>query len=258
MLFKNVNLKMLSLIIKHKIMITRDEILKEIKRTAKENNDKPLGQTAFKNKTGIGWYEWGRHWPKWGNAIQEAGFTPNEPWARVSDDYLVKKMINKIRKFKRYPTLAELRIESIKDFNFPYSIIKKRKQEFITKKIVEYCKNKKSCKDILKACQPIVKKIDEKEKNNDSGTVNEFSEVYLLKSGLNYKIGHADDPGRRSTEIGTLLADKPKLIHSFKTDDPIGVESYWHKRFEKKRGRGEWFKLKQQDIEAFKRWKRIY
>lgn len=237
-------------------MSTRNEILSEIRRTTKENDGKPLGQKAFKNETEIGWYEWGKYWAKWGDAVREAGFIPNEPWTRVSDNHLIKKMISKIRKFKKYPTLPELRIENIKDNSFPYTVIKKRKQDFIVGKIIEYCKNRKGYEDILKACQPIMEKFDKKEKNNISETSCKISKVYLLKSGLNYKIGYGDDPMRRASEM-TLLAEKPVVIHFFETDDPVGVESYWHKRFEKKRGRGEWFKLKPQDVKAFKRWKKL-
>lgn len=239
-------------------MYTKEEILKEVKRTTRENGGKPLGAARFRSATGIGRYDWNRYWALFTELQQEAVSKHNEPWRRVSDKILIKKMISKIRKYGNYPSLSRLHIDGVKDKNFPFTIIKKRGQKYIVKKIVEYCKNKKGYKDILKACQPIIEKFDKKEKIDDSVTISELEEVYLLKSGLDYKIGHADDPIRRASEIGTLLAERPELIHSFKTDDPAGVESYWHKRFQEKRKRGEWFKLNSQDVKAFKRWKKIY
>lgn len=82
--------------------------------------------------------------------------------------------------------------------------------------------------------------------------------VYLMKSGRHYKIGRTNSPGRRSWELGIKIPIPPQTIHSFETDDPVGVEAYWHKRFEAKRGEGEWFNLNADDIAAFKRWRQIF
>ncbi len=49
----------------------------------------------------------------------------------------------------------------------------------------------------------------------------------------------------------------PTTIHTIETDDPLGVEAYWHNRFGEKRGEGEWFELVPDDARAFKRWKKI-
>ena len=81
--------------------------------------------------------------------------------------------------------------------------------------------------------------------------------VYLMKSGPHYKIGRTNSVSRRGSELAIKIPVPPRTIHSVETDDPVGVESYWHKRFADKRGEGEWFVLSAEDVSAFKRWRRI-
>ena len=76
--------------------------------------------------------------------------------------------------------------------------------------------------------------------------------VYLLKSGKFYKIGKTNSIDRRQYEIGLQLAEAMHPIHSIETDDPSGIEAYWHNRFKSKRLNGEWFDLDSSDIRAFK------
>jgi len=77
--------------------------------------------------------------------------------------------------------------------------------------------------------------------------------VYLIKSGKYYKIGHTNSLDRRQYEIGIQLPEKMVPIHSIETDDPSGIEAYWHNRFKDMRLNGEWFDLMASDVKMFKK-----
>lgn len=77
--------------------------------------------------------------------------------------------------------------------------------------------------------------------------------VYLLRSGKHYKIGRSNAVGRRERELAIQLPQKGTILHKIATDDPAGIESYWHRRFESRRGNGEWFSLTAEDVAAFRR-----
>jgi hypothetical protein len=83
--------------------------------------------------------------------------------------------------------------------------------------------------------------------------------VYVIRAQGAYKIGCTRAPYRRAAEITNQSANGAELIHLISTDDPEGIEKYWHGRFAAKRisgvnkQSGEWFSLAASDISVFKR-----
>ncbi len=238
-------------------MQTKQDIIVAIRQTAKENAGKPLGERRFSDATGIKPYDWKKFWPRFGDAQKEAGFIPNTLTPAHTDDFLFGKIIGLMRKLGKFPAHGALRVEKSKDPDFPYSgcffQTKEQKRELVAK-IIEWCKGKKGTDDIIGFCAPV---LEESSNREDFDVTETISEVYLFKSGRFYKIGKTKDTVQRGKELRIQLPETCHLVHSIKTDDPNGVEVYWHKRFETKRKNGEWFDLSPAEVKAFKRWRRI-
>ncbi|MDP3640345.1 MAG: GIY-YIG nuclease family protein [Nanoarchaeota archaeon] len=238
---------------------TKQEIISSIRRTAKENGGKPLGVARFEKETSIKVHEWKKYWPRFGDALKEAGFSPNQLQGAYSDEFIVEKAISVIRKLNKFPTFDEFRVERNYDVELPnYNVfLKYGSKQKLAVKIIEYCNRKGGYEDVIRLCLPVSEESTEKKNIVDYITIPNLGEVYLFKSGRYYKIGKTNDTVRRGNEIRIQLPERTDLIHSIKTDDPSGIEAYWHKRFESKRMQGEWFDLNSSDIKAFKRWRRI-
>jgi hypothetical protein len=239
-------------------MHTKEEILDEIKRTATENEGTPLGAARFQKETGISSYEWGRFWARFGDAVRAAGLEPNQFNGPLPDQLFITKIIGLSRKLGKFPTFRDFHVEKTDDPELPD---KKSFQRFGTKekialKVAEYCKTQGGCDDVIEMCAAIIKKAGTIEA--EAAGTDSVGEVYLAKSGRYYKIGKTNDTVRRGSELRIQLPEKIELVHAIKTDDPSGIEAYWHERFKSTRKGGEWFDLTSRDVKAFKRWKRIY
>lgn len=106
--------------------------------------------------------------------------------------------------------------------------------------------------DVLAICQHVVEQTKKESPAERPAHSGPKGFVYLLKSGRYFKIGHSNDPGRRACKVRLQMPEKVTFVHEIETDDPRGIEAYWHRRFAERRQNGEWFVLDRSDIAAFR------
>lgn len=235
--------------------MTKTHVLQEIKRTAAANGGVPLGWRRFETETGIKEYEWlGKIWARWSDALREAGFTPDQFQEAYGKTELLEKYARLAQELGRLPTANDLRLKGSLDANYPSGKVFERlglKAE-IVQQILEYCRSREGYENVINLCEGYVppnrSKLEEpKQQQGEDGF------VYLMKSSRFYKIGRTNAVGRREYELAIQLPERVATIHVIETDDPSGIEAYWHKRFSAKRRNGEWFELDASDVKAFKR-----
>lgn len=232
----------------------KQHILQEITRTAKANGGTPLGWRRFLSETGIKESDWkGKYWARWNDAVTEAGLEPNQKTSAYEEGLLIEKFISLMRELGRFPVIAEIRMKVRKDPTFPNDKTFGRfgsKPEFAGK-ILDYCRSRSGYDDVVALCATISPRSNNEQDRDESQVV--IGYVYLMKSGKFYKLGRSNAAGRREYELSIQLPEKLKTVHVIRTDDPAGIEAYWHKRFEEKRRNGEWFDLDTAEVSAFKR-----
>jgi len=230
----------------------RDIIIGEIQRLAQENGQAP-GQKLFAAVTGIAQHQWrGRYWSKWGDALLEAGFEPNDWQGRLDSVEILRGVIRAVRHYGRLPAKSEIQLLRQSDSTLPTDNTIKRhfgRRDDLIAALTKLAAENAEFADIL-AILPTARPTTQAPRN-PSKTAEGY--VYLLKSGDFYKVGRSDELERRVKEITVALPDKVTLIHSIRTDDPPGIEGYWHRRFFDRRANGEWFKLTASDVAAFRK-----
>lgn len=236
--------------------MNKEEILREIKRTADANGGVPLGMDRFHDQTGICESDWkGKYWARWGDALREAGLSPNRFGIEAyKESHLLNKYAQYARELGRLPTTHDLRLKRRQDSTFPSAgtFAGRWKKSGLVNRLVEYCQRHDGYDDVLQLCAE--RELRGSDVPLEPGSPEEhIGFVYLMKSGRYYKIGKSDAPGRREYELTIQLPEPVKRIHVIRTDDPGGIEAYWHKRFDAKRRNGEWFELDATDVAAFKR-----
>jgi Meiotically Up-regulated Gene 113 (MUG113) protein len=167
-------------------------------------------------------------------------------------------LIKLTRELGRFPIDGDLLLKTRQDVGFPNRSTFNRlgsKTERVSR-VIAYCTGREGFEDVLAICSQAtmaapVPADAEREDTRDRDVP--IGYVYLLRYGRHYKIGKTNAFGRRERELAIQLPDRAHTVHVIRTDDPAGIEEYWHKRFASKRGNGEWFDLDPADVRAFKR-----
>lgn len=241
--------------------MNKQDIIDEIRRTAAANGGIALGVAAFRKATGIKKADWyGIHWARWGDAVREAGLTPREFVTAFDPDATLSPLAALIRELGRFPNQGELRMRKRTDPAFPNDKVFANKfgaKPRLVARTLDYCERHPGWEDVAGICKhDLARRSDEGAKDDaddESREDAEFGFVYLIKSGRYYKIGRSNAAGRREREIALQLPEKVDTVHVIRTDDPPGIEAYWHQRFAAQRKNGEWFELSAADVRAFKR-----
>jgi hypothetical protein len=236
--------------------VTRQHILAEIRRTAIENGGAALGWRRFAKETGIVRTDWLLIWARWGDAVREAGFAPNTLRGPLSESSILEQYIGFTRELGRFPVISELRMRRRSQPDFPSDNVYAKRygnRAGLLTRVLKYTQERAGFEDIVALCEaelPDSKRSVLPAVRPDAA---EWGDVYLIRSGRYHKIGRSNAAGRRQYELGIQLPEPSSMVHVIKTDDPAGIEAYWHHRFKHKRKRGEWFDLSGEDVAAFKR-----
>ncbi len=231
-------------------------ILREIQRTTAANGGAPLGWKRFYSETGIRQADWlGKYWARWSEALSEAGFAPNRLNEAYDKAELLDKLAGLALELGRLPTSNDMILRAHNDPQFPSQKPFRRvgSRAKLVAQLAEHCRAKKGFEEVVRWCEEYTPRGHDREEESEAVGKVEIGRVYLAKSGRFYKIGKTNSAGRREYELGIQLPERVTTIHVIRTDDPDGIEAYWHERFEAKRKNGEWFELEAGDVAAFKR-----
>ncbi|MBD8890987.1 GIY-YIG nuclease family protein [Roseibium litorale] len=238
----------------------KQEIIRKIRDIASRNDGRAPGREKFQSETGIRPHEWrGKIWRTWSDAIVEAGLEPNDLQSAYSDKDLLRFVFEVASDLKRFPSYADLDFEARRRANAPTmkTIQARWKMVDLANALVGYAESLRA-EDVASLAKGYVPPRRAEASNDDVSTSDPLGYVYMQRHGLDYKIGLTNSLNRRGRQIQIELPQEIELVHSILTDDPAGIEAYWHKRFAAKRTRGEWFKLSKAEVAAFKRWSKIW
>lgn len=233
--------------------VSKAEIIEKIQEMGLRNNGTPPGKAAFTTATGIRPSAWcGKFWARWTDALRDAGLPRNVTTRRTLTVDICAAIVGVIRDLGHFPTYAELRIRRREDANFPgrAAVARIGGKANLIQCVSDYASSHPGHKDILDVCENALAKATYLPSPDQLA---KYNFVYLFRCGQLYKIGRSKQPHLRALQLDAQIPEEPVfVVHTIRTDDPVGIEAYWHGRFKDKRVQGEWFKLTTTDVRIFK------
>jgi Meiotically up-regulated gene 113 len=235
----------------------REEILQAVRLHAAQNGGVALGKRAFEKASGIRESSWvGKYWARWNDLLIAAGFGPNKWNEQIhTKETLTETLAMFTLELGHYPTAAERNLRHRTDPSMPFdssfaSHIGNRADQ--VRALMTWAIEHPEYRDVYDLVAPLAPGATD---ISVPPTLQPSApgRVYLVRSGTRYKIGKSDSPDRRYRQVQLLVPDPVQEVHVLETDDPAGIELYWHRRFADKRRAGEWFDLDESDVAAFKR-----
>lgn len=233
--------------------MTRAELVGLIQQVAARLGG-DVGQEGFRKETGVSAYEL-KMAGTWNELKREAGLATRD-WgqARLPSEAVYEALARIIARDHQWPTeLAIIRQRRL-DRSVPSKdvIRRVRAEKDFAAKLAAYCDGRPEFSDVPAIA--LAQSTATSEEPSGVGDERVRGYVYMMRYGRRYKIGKTNSPTRRHREVRFELPDPTILVHTIETDDPSGIEKYWHERFAAKRVRDtEFFELDARDVAAFKR-----
>jgi hypothetical protein len=249
----------------------KEKFLSEVRRITQENGGIPPGSRSFYAHTDMRESTWrGKPWNEWNNwndVLEEAGYDRRTKNEKLPNSEILEQLALLAKKLGRFPVTLDMRREKRTNPNFPNDktlLTSFGSREETLNALKDYCSAGSRFAELLPTLEGTVLSATFKPKdgpncNDSDDDPLDIGYVYLIRSHDVYKIGCTRAPYRRAAEIANQSARGAELLHLISTDDPEGIEGYWHRRFAPQavqavnKATGEWFHLSAADIKTFKR-----
>jgi len=231
------------------VSTSRQRIVEEIKRVAGVEG-RPPGIGVFTRLSGIPEHHWkGVHYAKWSDALADAGLQANSLNERLNSETILQVVAKLCVNTGSMPSKVQYKLHRRNNQTLPHD-------ETLRQHFGSWAGLRAALRDLAlrdAAFSSLLQIMPSAETSTHPAKPKAGGWVYLLQSGAHYKIGRSDTLERRIREISIALPERVELIHAIETDDPIGIETYWHRRYADRRMNGEWFNLSVDDVRAFRR-----